>query len=165
MTSDEPPAATDAIPTAAGAAATRPSGWDAGRLLSLATLGLVVAALIVAIGALRGTGADGAGQGGAAALEAGIKADRYQAVYLDNERVYFGKLRAVEGQWFVLRDAFFIRTTKAADGKQAGSEVARITEEVADPQQDLLLPADSIDMVQNLRANSSVAAAIDDVVK
>lgn len=92
-----------------------------------------------------------------------VDAKRYQAVILANDRVYFGHLRWAGGEVFLLKDAYFIRTRSEGAGKAATTkqQVAPIGEELHGPEPEVILMAEQVVQVENLRADSPVAKAID----
>jgi hypothetical protein len=129
-----------------------------GRVLWILVGVFAVALLACLCVALRG------GNDSGSPITSRIEAHRYQAVFLTNDRVYFGHLRALGGDWYELRDAYFIRE-KAATGKDtaAARQVAPISEELKQPGKHMLINARAIVQVENLKASSSVTQAIQDL--
>lgn len=109
----------------------------------------------------------------------------YQAVFLTNGQVYFGKLAGFPGPAPVLSDVFYLRTdltpapTKAPEPKRdpktgqiiptpppaggpAGPSftLVKLGEEVHGPTDELRLNTDQILFVEDLRAESQLVAAI-----
>lgn len=123
------------------------------------TIGLVVAAVVIAAGIL------------AALNLAGDKpaSDRYQAVFLDNQQVFFGKLKNTNGDYLTLEKAYY---TKAQDlpadatpeQKAATSNnvsLIKVGDEVYGPENTMRIKAEQVLFWQDLRADSKVAKAID----
>lgn len=97
-----------------------------------------------------------------------VRRDSWQAVFLTNDRVYFGRLRAVDDDWYVLRDAYFIREKPGAagddaqdKGRAASQQVASVREELHGPDSDLVLNTEQVVLVENLSDDSRVVKAID----
>src|SRR5690349_12493308 len=110
----------------------------------------IVAALGVLASACGSSGPDARSE----RLAGAIRSDRWQAVFLTNDHVYFGHLRQLGGDWLELRDAHFIRTN-AAGGKGAGSQqVVSIGDELQQPEPKLVLNARQVVSVENLRDDS-----------
>lgn len=139
----------------------RPFGRQSWFVLGMVAL---LAALALLVPELADNDDDGVG-GARDQLKGEIDGDRYQAVFLSSDRVYFGKLHSLGGQWYELRDAYFIRE-KAAEGKAgATQQVAPISEELQEPGRHMVVNADHVVQVQNLKGNSRVAQAIEDLDK
>jgi hypothetical protein len=87
---------------------------------------------------------------------------RWQAVFLSNDRVYFGHLRRGGGQFYELREAFFLQQGAAGEGEQAKptQQVRPITEELQGPEQRMLIRRETVVLVENLRPDSPVVQAI-----
>jgi len=94
------------------------------------------------------------------ALKGSIKANRYQAVILTNDRVYFGHLKALGNGWYQLTDAFFIRQVTDSKANTATQKVTRVGDELQQPESTVMLNRDNIVQVENLSQNSRVAAAM-----
>ena len=130
---------------------------------------LIVAAifalpLIILIGMLVFSRAsDGAG-----AVEGGIDEARIQAVYMANDRVFFGNLEPADGDWLSLQDAFYLRRSAAEqgkDGQEAGStDLVPLQQEVGGDG-DMLLNSREVVLVQNLAKDSPIAQKIEDAIK
>ncbi|MCW2927468.1 MAG: hypothetical protein JWM86_1436 [Thermoleophilia bacterium] len=131
----------------------------------LGVLGAIVALpLLVIVLVLLTRGGNG---GGADELLDGIREDRLQAVYLTDGSVYFGDLRAGNGDWLDLRDAFFLRRTEAAakDGAAAKASTDLVPiGEVLGGDGDMTLNATEVLQVQDLAKDAEIATAIDDAV-
>lgn len=125
---------------------------------------LLLALLVIVIVAALAMALRSSGSGGARDLEPSIRTKRFQQVILSNERVYFGRLVARDGNWFELQDAFFIREETDKAGKTV-QKVVPITRELAEPDGDLLINGADIVTVANLTADSKVTAAIEDVLE
>jgi hypothetical protein len=94
----------------------------------------------------------------ARSLASGVDRSKYQAVVLTSGVVYFGHLRAGNGGFYELRDAFFIQETKKA-GAEPERRVLPLSQEVHGPENTMLIPRDHVVSVENLRPDSPVAKA------
>lgn len=94
--------------------------------------------------------------------------DRYQAVFLDNGQVFFGKLKNVDGTYLVLENAYY---TKKADVPEGATEeqkaaiennvsLAKVGSEVYGPETSMSIRAEQVLFWQNLTADSKVSNAI-----
>lgn len=105
------------------------------------------------------------GRGGATLTPAG---NRYQAVFLDNGQVFFGKLKNTEGTYLVLEKAYYTKKAEVpadatAEQKAAienNVSLAKVGGEVYGPESTMSIRAEQVLFWQNLTADSKVAKAI-----
>ncbi|OGI82814.1 hypothetical protein A3I95_02695 [Candidatus Nomurabacteria bacterium RIFCSPLOWO2_02_FULL_44_12] len=92
----------------------------------------------------------------------------YQAVFLGNGQVYFGKLASVSG-WLVLRDVYYLETTKplqfeAGDTPEPPSpskiKLVKLGAELHGPDGEMFIDRDQILFWENMKSDSKVLAAI-----
>lgn len=131
-----------------------------------ALLGVAVAALVIV--ALATSGLPGGG-GGSSDLVAGIDDERFQAVYMTDDRIFFGKLREGDGDWVVVEDAYYPRRADsgaAAKGEEATAqtEIVPVSREVGGTG-DLRINTSEIKLVQDLAARSEISTTIEDATK
>lgn len=130
----------------------------------LAILGAIIALPVLALLIYVVTSGSGAANGGEDVAD-GVRSSRIQAVYLANDRVFFGDLEAGEGDWVQLRDAYFLRAKAAEDAKdgaQAGAtNLVPVAQEVGGDGT-LVVNSREIVLVQNLAADAPIAQAIED---
>jgi hypothetical protein len=90
-----------------------------------------------------------------------IDSSRYQAVFLTNGQVYFGKLHDYYGNRPYMTDVYYFQGSNAGGASQSSTQQLRkLGQEVHGPEQKLILNKDSILFVENLREDSSVVSAI-----
>jgi len=89
-----------------------------------------------------------------------IEEKRTQVVFLSDGGLFFGQLRARDGAWFELKNAYFLRESAADKNEAASQEVSSITERLEQPESSMLLNANHVIQVENLRDDSRVAQAI-----
>lgn len=148
--------AADETSTTAGEPSPRSAGAVFGIIGAIFALPLVLWLLISFGGASSATGG--------ADIEDGVDSDRIQAVYLANDRVFFGNLEAGEGDFVELHDAYFLRA-KAAEEAKEGEEAAATSlvpvEQEVGGDGTLVVNSGEIVLVQNLTAESPIAKEIE----
>lgn len=101
----------------------------------------------------------------------GIKNDQYQAVFLTNGQVYFGRLSDVNKQYAKLSDIYYLQVTQqqsSDDGLQDGSNanvdpqisLAQLGNELHGPEREMYISQDQILFWENLRNDGDVVTAI-----
>jgi hypothetical protein len=96
-------------------------------------------------------------------LASQIMADRYQAVFLNNGQVYFGKLHDYYGSRPYMTDVYYFQ----ANGQDGGSQqsggtqlLVKLGKEIHAPEDKLILNKDAILFVENLQDSGNVVDAI-----
>lgn len=89
-----------------------------------------------------------------------VKTSRYQSVTLRDGRVLFGKLRAGSDGYLRLRDTHVIQQTPATKKQPARPTVVPINEQLTGPESTILVQAEEISSIENLRNDSQVVKAI-----
>ena len=131
-------------------------GLGSKRNVILGIVGLLVAVgLVVAFFALQsGLGA--------------VKKDRYQAVFLTNGQVYFGKINKMTGDTFVLNDIYYLQ--QAADVQQQEDEesaaqnqltLAKLGKELHGPEDVMYVERSQVLFWENLTNESQVVKTIE----
>jgi len=85
----------------------------------------------------------------------------YQAVFLDNGQVYFGRLAKLNSDFVDLKNVFYIVT----DSNKKPMLVELGTAEIYGPQNYVRLNRDKIIMIQSLKSDSQVVTAVRDYYK
>lgn len=96
------------------------------------------------------------------------KSDRYQAVFLDNGQIFFGKLKNIDGTYLVLENAYYAKEQKipenATEEQKAAIlnnvSLAKVGSEVYGPEPTISIRAEQVLFWQNLADDSKVANAI-----
>jgi hypothetical protein len=92
----------------------------------------------------------------------------YQAVFLANDQVYFGKLE-LDREWVILRDIYYLQEAKdlqsaTASGTQGQPEaqvrLVKLGSEVHGPKDEMYIPKDKIMFWENLKSDSRVVQTI-----
>lgn len=100
----------------------------------------------------------------------GIKASRYQAVFLVNGQIYFGKLEDVNEKSFKLKNIYYPQAqssatdgseSEAAKAQPSGIQLIKLGDEVHGPESEMYISKDQILYYENLKADSKVSQLID----
>lgn len=126
----------------------------------LVVVALIVAAVIVMWFA-RPAGGD-----------ASIQRDKYQAVFLTNGQVYFGKLANSGGDYMQLQDVYYLQVDQNVQGTGEGEQaetatqeesqvsLAKLGSELHGPEDAMQINGDQVLFWENLTDNSKVVSAI-----
>lgn len=107
-------------------------------------------------------------------IEAAIASDKYQAVFLSNGQVYFGKLTIVNSDYMKLTNVYYLeRQLTAANGNQANTEqdqstptgdnnfqLLKYSDVLYGSEDAMVISKDDIIRFENLRSDGVVAKAI-----
>ncbi|MDB5266447.1 MAG: hypothetical protein JWN89_262 [Parcubacteria group bacterium] len=123
--------------------------WFKGSIILLLSLGLSMAGI-----SMRGASRD---------LPDGL-ADKFQAVFLTDGQVYFGKLDSYNSRFVLLKNVYYL---KAASGLQqstadtkSGLNLIKLGGEAHGPEGDMYIAKDKILFLENLKNDSAVVKAI-----
>lgn len=98
-----------------------------------------------------------------------IDSSKYQAVFLTNGQVYFGKLETVNSGYMRLSDIYYLQTsstTKTDSSIQASTsnasnvELIKLGSEVHGPTDEMVINKDQILFFENLKKDGNVTASI-----
>lgn len=95
--------------------------------------------------------------------------DRYQAIFLNNGQVFFGKLKNTSGEYLVLEKAYYTKKAEvpadATEEQKAAIEanvsLAKVGNEVYGPESTMSIRAEQVLFWQNLKSDSKVSKAIE----
>lgn len=95
----------------------------------------------------------------------GIDASRYQAVFLSNGQIYFGKLTAFNDESFKITTVYYPQAeseeTTTTANQQGNIQLFRITDGVHGPEDEMIIMKDQILYYENLQENSKVTQLIE----
>lgn len=95
-----------------------------------------------------------------------IKKDQYQAVFLTNGQVYFGKLKNVGQQYVEISDIYYLQVQQsvqpADQNKEAQVSLAKLGDELHGPEDNMNISRDQVLFWENLKDDSKVVQAIKD---
>ncbi len=96
-----------------------------------------------------------------------VSSTSYQAVFLTNNQVYFGRLSNANGQYPVLRDIYYLQVTQTlqpTDPKappQPNLNLVKLGNELHGPNDEMVINRDHILFYEDLKSSSAVVKAID----
>jgi hypothetical protein len=94
----------------------------------------------------------------------GVMRDRYQAVFLSNNQVYFGKISNVNSDYVDLNDIYYLQVQQSVQpsDKNANPQVslAKLGSELHGPEDRMRINRDQILFWENLKDNGKVVEAI-----
>ena len=89
-----------------------------------------------------------------------ISSGEYQAVFLDNGQVYFGKLEQSAGEFYELTDVYYMRTGSAALDEISNLSLTKLGNEAHGPEDKMLINTDHIIFIEDMKSDSKVVEAI-----
>lgn len=94
-----------------------------------------------------------------------LGASKYQAVFLSNNQVYFGKLSSPKSDYPVLRDIFYLQVTQQLQPGEAnqanGVQLVKLGNELHGPIDEMKINKDQILFIEDLKPDSQVVKAIE----
>ena len=98
-----------------------------------------------------------------------LGASKYQAVFLTNNQVYFGKLSKPNSSYPILREIFYLQATQALQPRDvnaplpAGGQVqlVKLGNELHGPVDEMKINKDQILFIEDLKPDSQVVKAIE----
>lgn len=88
-----------------------------------------------------------------------ISSGEYQAVFLDNGQVYFGKLELSRGEFYSLTDVFYLQSGVAVD--QATSlALTKLGSEAHGPEDQMQINKEHVLFIEDMKDDSKVVQAI-----
>lgn len=97
---------------------------------------------------------------------AGVKTNQYQAIFLSNGQVYFGKLSNVNDRYVKLNDIYYLQVQQAVQPADQNSQeqpkvsLAKLGSELHGPEDEMLINRDQVLFWENLKDNGKVVTAI-----
>jgi len=117
---------------------------------------IIILAVIAAVGYLWFSGKGGS-------LTQTISgSDAYQAVFLDNNQVYFGKLKGNDRAYATLTDIFYLQVAQPLQPSEPATNVnlIKLGSELHGPADEMQINRDHILFIETLRDDSQVVKAI-----
>jgi hypothetical protein len=95
----------------------------------------------------------------------GAKSSDWQAVFLTNGQVYFGKLSNADGKYANLKDIYYIQVAQQSEAQQKAGEQPQISllklgSELHGPADEMQINRDQILFIERLKNDSKVVDAI-----
>lgn len=99
---------------------------------------------------------------------ANIDSQKYQAVFLTNGQVYFGKLKTFNGDYMKLTDIFYLQTKEKASSENPQEtsdqgtdvELIKLGSEIHGPDDEMIISKDQVLFFENLKKDSKVSNSI-----
>jgi hypothetical protein len=90
-----------------------------------------------------------------------VAKDKLQAVFLNNGQVYFGNIRAINPQYFVLGNIYYLQTQESADKNTAPNiSLVKLGCELHEPFDQMMINRDQVTFWENLQDGGQVAEKI-----
>jgi hypothetical protein len=104
-------------------------------------------------------------------LSSTIDSSRYQAVFLSNGQVYFGKLEAVNRDYMKLTDIYYLQSQQSAtdvgnnsdnpqDSSDGNVQLIKLGEEIHGPEDEMIVAKEHLLFFENLRQDGNVTRSI-----
>lgn len=93
-----------------------------------------------------------------------IDSSQYQAVYLANGQMYFGKLQNTEGTYLYMKSPYMPQSTTDSSSQTTDATtgtIVRVKNQLWGPEDSIAIRADQVAFWQNLRNDSKVTQAIE----
>jgi len=100
-----------------------------------------------------------------------IDNNRYQAVFLSNGQVYFGKLHTYNGDYMKLTNIYYLQTKssstsstnpqKTSSQDESNVQLIKLGSEIHGPDDEMIVSKEQILFFENLKKDSQVSASID----
>ena len=96
-----------------------------------------------------------------------VKRKQYQALFLTNGQVYFGKLSQVDGDYVKIKDIYYLQVQQQVQPEENKNEqpqvsLAKLGGELHGPEDTMFVSRDQVLFWENLKEDGKVAAAIKD---
>ncbi len=92
-----------------------------------------------------------------------VPGDKWQAVFLNNRQVYFGKLKNENATYVTLSDVYYLQTATDLDQSQntsASLNLVKLGGEVHGPEDTIYIPKSSVLFWENMKDTSRVVKTI-----
>lgn len=86
----------------------------------------------------------------------------YQAVFLDNGQVYFGKLDQSSKERYFLTDVFYLQAGSVGVDQSANLSLTKLGSEAHGPEDKMQINPDHVLFIENMKDDSKVVSAIHD---
>lgn len=89
-----------------------------------------------------------------------IPDSKWQAVFLNNDQVYFGKLKDYDGKYLTLSDVYYLRTAEDLQQTSSTLNLVKLGGELHGPEDTIFISKNSVLFWENLKENSRVVQSI-----
>lgn len=95
-----------------------------------------------------------------------VNSSKFQAVFLTNDQVYFGKVKAINSKYIDLQDIFYLNnqssqgTSSTSSSSNTSLQLVKLGCEVHGPYDEMIINTDQVTFWENLQDTSQVVKAI-----
>lgn len=99
-----------------------------------------------------------------------IDSNKYQALFLTNGQVYFGKLQILNSEYVKLTDIYYLQTTNTSDdktstlqnasGNSTGVQLIKLGSEIHGPSDEMVVNRDQVLFFENIKKDGQVTSSI-----
>lgn len=91
-----------------------------------------------------------------------IDSNKYQAAFLENGQVYFGKINTINKDYVTIKDVYYLSNSKAASEENTNQEVSlsKLGCELHGPQDQMIISKAHLTFWENLKEDGQVVKAI-----
>ena len=89
-----------------------------------------------------------------------IAEQKWQAVFLTNNQVYFGKLKDYDAKYLTLSKVYYLRTAEDLQNTSSTLNLVKLGGELHGPEDVIFVPKSSVLFWENLKESSRVVQAI-----
>jgi len=90
-------------------------------------------------------------------LASAIKSNEYQAVFLTNQQIYFGKLSSPGGDFYYLRHVYYLASQANGRGRGLQRTLVKLTADLHSPEDLMVINRSQILFVENLQPKGQAA--------
>lgn len=119
-------------------------------LISLGVVALIIVVALIAAAVARATTPTDP-------LGAAVNHDEYQAVFLTNGQVFFGRLTIPGGDYYYLKHVYYLSSGAASKAGQNSLTIRKLTNDIHGPQDLVILSRPQVLYVENLNPNGRAA--------
>ncbi|HEY4474740.1 MAG: hypothetical protein A2651_03365 [Candidatus Yanofskybacteria bacterium RIFCSPHIGHO2_01_FULL_42_12] len=88
-----------------------------------------------------------------------IDSDTYQAVFLTNDQIYFGRLKNISSDYLILSDVYYVKINESGAGQLVKLGVG----EPHGPKDEMIVNQDQVLFWENMRLDSQVVKTIQSI--
>lgn len=118
--------------------------------MSLGVAVLIIVVALIAVTIARATTSS-------SSLTGAVNQNEYQAVFLTNGQVFFGRLTVLSGDYYYLHHVYYLSSSTGTKGTQGALTLQRLTNDVHGPEDLVALNHAQVLYVENLRPNGRAA--------
>jgi hypothetical protein len=89
-----------------------------------------------------------------------VDGNTYQAVFLSNGQIFFGKLSSGNDTYYELRHVYLLQSSVTARGRPAAQQLIKLTKEIHGPQDLMIIDRSQILYIENLDPRGQAAKLI-----